>query len=74
MGLFGNMFDFNGDGKLSAFEKAAEFGAFMSIMEAGRNEELINAGLDPYELEMMDEASRTQTLEEAGLNPFDYDF
>lgn len=29
MGLFGDLFDFNGDGKLDAFEEAAEFGAFM---------------------------------------------
>ena len=28
-GLFGGLFDFNGDGHLDTFEKAAEFGAFM---------------------------------------------
>ena len=32
-GLFGGMFDFNGDGKLDSFEKAAEFGMFMQMME-----------------------------------------
>ena len=34
MGLFGNLFDFNGDGKLDTFEKAAEFGAFMMMIES----------------------------------------
>ena len=29
-GLFGGMFDFNGDGKLDSFEKAAEFSFFMA--------------------------------------------
>ena len=32
-GLFGGMFDFNGDGKLDSFEKAAEFGFFMQMMD-----------------------------------------
>ena len=33
MGLFGGLFDFNNDGKLDSFEKAAEFGAFMQMIE-----------------------------------------
>lgn len=32
-GLFGGMFDFNGDGKMDSFEKAAEFGFFMQMMD-----------------------------------------
>ena len=35
MGLFGNLFDFNGDGKMDTFEQAAEFATFASIMDAG---------------------------------------
>ena len=31
-GLFGGMFDFNGDGKMDSFEKAAEFSFFMEMM------------------------------------------
>ena len=31
-GLFGGMFDFNGDGKMDSFEKAAEFSFFMNMM------------------------------------------
>ena len=32
MGIFGDLFDFNGDGKLDFFEKAAEFGMFMQMV------------------------------------------
>ena len=32
-GFFGDLFDFNGDGKLDTFEKAADFGLFCQIME-----------------------------------------
>lgn len=39
MGVFGNLFDFNKDGKLDAFEEAAEFGAFMQIIESEENDE-----------------------------------
>ena len=34
MGLFGDLFDFNNDGQLDSFEKAAEFGAFMQMIES----------------------------------------
>ena len=37
MGLFGNLFDFNGDGKLDSFEKAAEFGMFMQMINKTRD-------------------------------------
>ncbi len=38
-GLFGGMFDFNNDGKMDSFEKAAEFGFFMQMMdEAEKND------------------------------------
>lgn len=32
-GFFGGLFDFNGDGKLDTFERAADTAAFMSLME-----------------------------------------
>ena len=34
MGLFGNLFDFNNDGKLDTIEKAADFVAFMQMIES----------------------------------------
>ena len=39
MGLFGDLFDFNNDGKLDAFEKAAEFGVLADMMDEEENEE-----------------------------------
>lgn len=73
MGLFGDLFDFNGDGEMSTFEKAAEFGAFMHMIDSVKNEELTSAGLDPQELSAMDYFERREALEEAGLDPDDYD-
>ena len=70
MGLFGDLFDFNNDGKLDSFEKAAEFGAFMQMIDSAKND----AGLDPQELADMGYFERRKALEEAGLDPDDYDF
>ena len=39
MRIFGDLFDFNSDGKLDAFEKAAEFGAFMQMIESEEQDE-----------------------------------
>ena len=39
MSIFGDLFDFNNDGKLDAFEKAAELGLIMQIMESEEQEE-----------------------------------
>ena len=39
MGILGDLFDFNNDGKLDAFEKAAELGLIMQIMESEEQEE-----------------------------------
>ena len=39
-GFFGNLFDFNRDGKLDSFERAADFAAFASLVsENDDNEE-----------------------------------
>lgn len=72
-GLFGSLFDFNGDGKMDAFEKAAEFGMFMQTIDSEKNDELTSAGLDPNELEDMGYFERREALEEAGLDPDDYE-
>lgn len=36
-GFFGDMFDFNRDGKLDSFESAADFAAFVNMM--GENDD-----------------------------------
>ena len=74
MGLFGDLFDFNNDGQLDSFEKAAEFGAFMHMMDSIKQDKLSAAGLDPQELSDMGYLERREALEEAGLDPDDYDF
>ena len=74
MGLFGNLFDFNGDGKLDAFEEAAEFGAFMNMVDSCQKDELTSAGLDIDKLDLMDDDERREAIEDAGLDPDDYDF
>lgn len=44
-GIFGDMFDFNGDGKLDDIEQAAELGF---IIEASRDDESEDVDLDDY--------------------------
>ena len=73
MGFFGNLFDLNGDGKMDAFEKAAEFGLFMQMMDAEKGDNLTNAGLDAQDLSSMGYMERREALENAGLDPDDYE-
>lgn len=55
-GLFDSLFDFNKDGKVDPFEKAAEFAAFESIMDDDDDEEkkteLDDLGLDIDDLDL----------------------
>ena len=77
-GIFGDMFDFNHDGELDSFERAAEFQFLDEISKEDEDEdefdELETTGLDMDELEFMDEDERREALEDAGLDPDDYDF
>ena len=76
-GIFGSLFDFNGDGKLDAFEQGMEFMAFQQIMRGGSGDEidaLEAAGLSYEELLLMGEDERREVLEDAGLDPDDFDF
>ena len=76
-GIFGSLFDFNGDGKLDALERGLEFMAFQQIMGGGSGDEidaLEAAGLSYEELLLMDEDERREVLEAAGLDPDDFDF
>ena len=38
MGLFGDLFDFNGDGKLDSLEQATEFSTFMNLFDSEEEE------------------------------------
>ena len=82
LGGVGDVFDFNGDGRLDG----AEFGIAMEILSEedsdeyededeldDEDDELEAAGLDRFDLEMMDEDERREALEDAGLDPDEYE-
>lgn len=73
-GIFGGLFDFNHDGKMDAFERAAEFAFLDEMMQEEEKTEFEMSGLDADELEFMDPDERREALEDAGLDPDDYDF
>lgn len=79
--LFGGLFDFNDDGHIDTFERGAEIAIVTSVLvdsQEYENEdemtELELSGLDPEELEFMDEDERREVLEDAGLDPDEFDF
>ena len=84
-GFFGNLFDFNRDGKLDSFERAADFAAFASLVSKNDDTEeetseitdkkaILEDDLDYDELSYMGEDERTEFFEDAGLDPDDFDF
>lgn len=73
-GIFGGLFDFNHDGKMDVFERAAEFAFLDEITREESETEFELSGLDADELEFMGADERREALEEAGLDPDDYDF
>ena len=78
---FDKMFDFNRDGKLDSWERAAQF-QFMDEMMKDDEKSIFDdddeidtfadAGLDYDELEFMDPDERREVLEDAGLDPDEY--
>ena len=77
--LYDEDFDFNGDGKLNAYEYEVMDDVVFGHEEDSYDEDdefeddLTAAGLDVLELECMDEEERREALEDAGLDPDDYD-
>ena len=71
-------------GKLDSFEQANQFEFEQRMLEEDSVDDdeddddddldLDLAGLDRFDLEMMDEDERHEALEDAGLDPGDYDF
>lgn len=54
-GLFGSLFDFNGDGELSTGEKAFGFAAIMSALSALEDAEVsVSCSFDDKDLDDMD--------------------
>ena len=77
--LYDEDFDFDGDGKLNAYEYEVMDDVVFGHEEDSSDEDdefeddLTAAGLDVLELECMDEEERREALEDAGLDPDDYD-
>ena len=67
-GIFGNLFDFNRDGRIDSIEKGLEFQFLNERTQFERS------GLNARDLEFMNSSDRRRTLRNAGLNPDEYDF
>ena len=64
-GLFGSLFDFNGDGELSSGEKAFGFAAMMSALSALEDAEVsVSCSFDDEDLDDMDHDELESKLEE----------
>ena len=80
---FDKMFDFDRDGKLDSWERAAQF-QFMDEMmkndeksifdDDDKSDILADAGLDYDELEFMDPGERIVRVVEAGMDSDEFDF
>ena len=77
--LYDSDFDFDGDGKLNAYEYAVMddvvFGHDEAAPDAGVEfeDDLSLAGLDEADFACMDKDEIIEALEDAGLDPDDYD-
>ena len=64
-GLFGSLFDFNGDGELSTGEKAFGFAAMMGALSALEEAEVsVSCSFDEDDLDDMDHDELESKLEE----------
>ncbi len=68
-GIFGGMFDFNGDGHMDACERAFEFGFLEHMENEDRREELKSQGFDYDELDRMSSRERRDALSGTGFDP-----
>ena len=75
-GIFGGMFDFNKDGKMSIGERAVEFAFIQHLMDVEEESKstIECEGFDYNKLSTMDEFERNEVLESEGLDLDDYDF
>ena len=80
---FDDIFDFDHDGSLDAFERDVEFQFMYEMTKSGESDSFddddgedvfAEAGLDYDELGFMDPEERREVLEDAGLDPNEFDF
>lgn len=67
-GFFGGLFDFNGDGKLDGFERAADHMAFMNMVSESEKEESKSSGTSFGSSDYDEEDELVNELEAAGLD------
>lgn len=76
-GLFGGLFDFNGDGNPDSFETAAEFSFFMEMVSEEDGEEENESESDFSDdcgfSDIEDTADLEDVLEEAGIDMLDFE-
>ena len=48
-GLFGGLFDLNGDGHMDFFEQALEFGAIMSLLRDEEEQDSLDDDFDDFD-------------------------
>ena len=73
-GIFGNMFDFNGDGDLNFAEQAMEYAFLDDLMKEDKKEESTGFFGDPLSDDDEDEDWRDKyILGELGIDPVFYD-
>ena len=73
-GFFGGMFDFNGDGKLDGFERAADHMAFMNMVSESEKEEAKSSGTSFSSSGYGEEDELVNELEAAGLDLDDLEY
>ncbi len=69
-GLFGGMFDFNGDGKMDSFEKAAEFSFFMEMMSESKKSTDNTSNVSSNSIDSTD---IEDALDYAGIDMLDFE-
>ena len=75
-GLFGGMFDFNHDGKMDSFEKAAEFSFFMTMMNEAEKSGSASSGTSSSGYGYSGFGGSTEledALDDAGIDSFDFE-
>ena len=71
MGIFGDIFDFNNDGEMDAFESAMEFAVYNDIVES-TNDTDSNDDIDSIDKEYM--TDNELELLDAGIDPDEFEF
>ena len=73
MGIFGNLFDLNHDGKMDTLEKAMEFSAFMHMVESTEKKDAAEDTPTFTPTTYADEDDGIDALEDAGIDPIEFD-